>query len=124
MNILDEHREFINDEFLECVEFASKIIGIECSDTVMKGDPEMEGNDKSTKYQITPDPYVTKDKEKRDDLLAFEKYFYEHYGKWKDRCYFDTPYEAFFNIVKARHIWDSNIPPHIKKEYLDRAKKE
>lgn len=124
MSSLDEQKEFIKDEFLECVEFASKIIGINCCDTLTIGDPEKEGEDKSTKFVITPDPYSTDKIEDRNNLLAFEKYFYEHYGKWKDRCYFDTPYEAFFNIIKAWQIWKNNIPPHIKGEYLKRAKKE
>lgn len=122
---LDEHLEFIkdHDKFQECVNFASRIIGVECCDTVMKGDSE-KGDMDGIKYQILPDPYEAKTMEKRNDLLGFESYFYKHYGKWKDRPYFDTPSEAFFNIIKAWNIWNTNLSPDAKAKYVNRNKED
>ena len=122
---LDEHLEFTNeqDHFQECVNFASRIIGIECSDTVMTGDSE-KGDRAGIKYQILPDPYETKTMEERNDMLGFESYFYKHFGKWKDRPYFDTPSEAFFNVIKAWNIWNTSLSPDAKGKYINRNKED
>ena len=71
---LDEQQEFINDEFQECVSFASRIIGVNCSDTVMQGDSS-KGDGNGIKYQIIPDFYEAKTMEERNNLLGFEDYF-------------------------------------------------
>jgi hypothetical protein len=119
---LDEHQENIKNEFQECVSFASRIIGVRCSDTVMQGDLS-KGDNGGLKYQILPDPYEAKTTEARLDLFGFEDYFYKHYGKWKDRCYFDTPSEAFFNLIKAWHIWNNTISPDSKARFIERHRK-
>jgi hypothetical protein len=120
---LDEHKEFISDEFQEGVAFASRIIGVDCSDTVMQGDSS-KGDRSGIKYQILPDPYQAKTMEERNNLLGFEDYFYKHYGKWKDRCYFDTPSEAFFNVIKAWHIWNYSLSPDAKAKYIKKNKED
>lgn len=120
MKTTDLHQEFIADEFNDLVKLASRIIGFKCCDTVMHGDSE-KGDDIETKYQITPDAYSTSETKDRINLIAFEDYFYDNYGKWKERCYFDSPSQAFAAIIKAWDIWNNHIEREIKEEYFSSA---
>lgn len=108
-----------NEYFFDCVNLASEIIGVKCSTTMMNGDPEK--GDLEPKYQIVPDPYTINDSEKRLEFLAFEDYFYENFGKWKGRSYFDSPSQAFVGIMKAWHIWNSGSY-ELKKTYVKEAR--
>jgi hypothetical protein len=120
MTTTDLQQEFIKDSFHDCVEVASKIFGTKCFDTVMQGDRE-KGDSEGTKYQILPEIPLNSTKELKINFLAFESYFYDNFGKWKDRCYFDTPYEAFFNLIKAWEIWTKYLEANTKQKYLDQA---
>ena len=117
MKTINLHQEFIKDEYNDLVKLASEIIGFKCCDTVMQGDPSKNDNH-GTKYQITADPYSTTNKEDRINLTAFENYFYKNYGKWKDRCYFDTPAQAFAAIIKAWNIWNVYLEKEIKEKFI------
>ena len=69
-------------------------------------------------FGITIDPYAAPSIEERINLAAFESYFYENYGNKKDRCYFDTPYIAFFVLTKAWNIWNRHLDKEIKENYI------
>ncbi len=105
-----------DDTHFECTLLAGHILGVECCDTVTKGDRELDFD--ITYFQITPDPYKAKTKEEREDYQAFNNYFYKNFGKHKDRCYFDTEHEAFYNIVKAWKIWKHILTTEEKQEYV------
>jgi hypothetical protein len=120
MKTIDLQQEYIDDSFQDCVEMASKIFGVECCDTVMQGDRE-KGDSDGIKYQILPDSYSAKTRELKVDFLAFESYYYDNFGKWKGRCYFDTPYEAFFNLIKAWEIWTKYLEQEIKQSYIEKT---
>ena len=111
-------QEFIKDEFQDIVNLASEIIGAECCDTVMQGCRE-KGEENMTKYQITADPYSAPTLNEQANLAAFENYFYKNYGKWKDRCYFDSPSQAFFALIKAWQIWNKDLSKDIKEGYIN-----
>ncbi len=122
MKTTDLQQEFIEDEFQDVVNFASKLIGFHCCDTVLSGD-RGRGDDNTVKFQITADPYSANNLEDRINLAAFENYFYENYGKWKDRCYFDSPTQAFFALIKAWTIWNKDLSKEIKNGYIEPMKK-
>lgn len=117
MKTTELQQEFIVDEFSDIVNLASEIIGFRCCDTTMQGDSE-KGDKEGTKYQITADPYSARTLADRINLAAFEDYFYENFGKWKDRAYFDTPSQAFFALIKAWQIWNKHLSPDLKQGYL------
>ena len=105
-----------DDTLHECTILAGHILGVECCDTVMKGDRALDFD--ITFFQITPDPYQAPTETERRNYDAFNNYFYANYGKHKDRCYFDTEQEAFYNIVKAWNIWKHLLTDDVKKEYF------
>ena len=120
MKTTNLQNEFIKDSFQDCVEIASRIFGTNCYDTVMQGDRE-KGDSEGTKYQILPEIPKNSTREVKVNFLAFETYFYDNFGKWKDRCYFDTPHEAFFNLIKAWEIWTKNLETETKQKYVDQV---
>jgi hypothetical protein len=122
MKTINLQQEFITDSFHDCVEMASRIFGTKCYDTVMQGDPE-KGDSIGTKYQILPEIPVTSSRDEKINFLAFESYFYENFGKWKDRCYFDTPFEAFFYLIKAWEIWTKYLDQEVKQKYIEQSSK-
>jgi len=115
---LQQHSGDINDDdtLFECTLLAASILGVRCCDTTMSGDRELDFD--ITYFQITPDPYAAKTEEERKEYEAFNDYFYENYGKHKDRCYFDTEQEAFYNIVKAWKIWKGILTDEEKSKYF------
>jgi hypothetical protein len=115
---LQQHSGDINDDdtLFECTILAGHILGVRCCDTVMSGDRELDVD--ITYFQITPDPYGAKTEAERKEYEAFNDYFYENYGKHKDRCYFDTEHEAFYNIVKAWKIWKGILTDEEKSKYF------
>jgi hypothetical protein len=121
MKTTDLQQEFIKDESQDMVRLASEIIGCECSDTGMQGDRKKDDQE-GTKYQMLPDPYKAKTIEDRNNLFAFEDYFNANFGKWKERPYFDTPAQAFFNLIKAWQIWNHHLPENIKAKYIEHMK--
>lgn len=115
--LIEQHNGVINndDALFELTLLAGEILGVECNDTVMAGDRTKDFD--ITYYQITPDSYRATDGEARKNYEAFTNYFYANYGKHKDRCYFDTVHEAFFNIVKAWKIWENILDETEKGKY-------
>jgi len=122
MKTTNLQQEFIKDEFNDCVNLASEIIGCKCCDTVMQGDRD-KGDEYGTKYQILPDSFRAKTVSDKVKLAGFEEYFYDNFGKWKERCYFDTPAQAFFNLMKAWHIWNNSLEKEIKNKYIKTSKR-
>lgn len=114
---IEQHSSQINDDdtLFECTILAGEILGVKCCDTVMSGDRDL--NVDITYFQITPDPYSAKSENERKEYEAFNDYFYENYGKHKERCYFDTEHEAFYNIVKAWKIWNHILTENDKEKY-------
>ena len=115
MKTTNLHQDTIIDEYKDIITLANELFGFRCCDTVMQGD---DRNDLGTKYQITIDPYAAPSIDERINLAAFESYFYENYGSKKDRCYFDTPYVAFFALTKAWNIWNNHLDNGIKEKYI------
>jgi len=123
MKTTELHQEYITDEYSDTVKFASEIIGFTCSETILLGD-RAKGDEGPDKYQIIPDPYSASNNSDRINLAAFENYFYDNFGKWKDRCYFDTPSEAFYALMKAWHIWHNHLEHENKSQYIKQVRKK
>lgn len=104
-----------DDKHFECAILAGHILGVTCNDTVMSGDRQLDED--RTYFQITPEPDEARTDGERKDFEAFNEYFYKNYGKHKDRCYFDTPHEAFYNVVKAWHIWKHILTEDEKEKF-------
>lgn len=119
----NQHKGLLSQEseFFECSLLASYILGVDCSDTVY-GDKDAEGK-QITFYQITPDPHEATTKEEEIDYEAFNNYFYANYGQENGKCHFETPHEAFYNLVKAWFIWKHHLEEQTKNGYLTLANK-
>lgn len=114
---LQQHASEINgdDIFSECTQLAGVLLGVTCNDTLVTGD--VESGHHGLFFQITPEPYEAKTTEAQTEYKAFNNYFYENYGKQKGRCYFDTGFEAFYNVTKAWEIWKHVLTNEDKKVY-------
>lgn len=114
---LSQHKGQLDstNEFFECGLLASRILGVECSDTAYSGTDE-DGN-KVIYFQITPDSHEASTENEEANYEAFNYYFYQNYGMERDRCYFATPYEAFYNLIKAWAIWETVLDEPTKLEF-------
>lgn len=115
-------QEFIKDEYEDVVRLASKLIGTNCCNTIMEGNPK-KGDGGRAKYQITPNIHLIKEDSQKINITAFNNYFYDNFGKWKDCCYFDTPSQAFFALIKAWAIWNDDLQNNIKLKYTKPVEK-
>jgi hypothetical protein len=111
---LKQHRTKVSekDTLFECTLLAGKILGVPCNDT------EISSSEGGATFQITPAPEDASTEKEFREYQAFLDYFHENYGMRKDRCYFPTHYEAFFNLIKAWKIWKEILSDDEKKRYF------
>lgn len=113
MSITAENK---SNELKEFTSLAAKVIGVkEC------GMITSIGQNNIVLIQI----YIVKGNEfvyaERIELLAFNLFFRNNFGNKKNdelSCFFETPYEAFYALIKAWNIWKNSLDKEIKESFI------